>query len=68
MKSFVHGEINEFVQWYDTDGNIINASDGALPNQGIFDYGYYRIDRRFQVCALPCLKGEAIGSLILGSQ
>lgn len=30
MKSFVHGEINEFVQWYDTDGNIINASDGGI--------------------------------------
>ncbi len=30
MKSFCHGEINEFVQWYDTDGNIINASDGGV--------------------------------------
>ncbi len=30
MKSFVHGEINEFIQWYDTDGNIINASDGGI--------------------------------------
>jgi len=25
-----NGEINEFVQWYDTDGNIINASDGGI--------------------------------------
>lgn len=30
MKSFCHGEINEFVDWYDTDGNIINASDGGI--------------------------------------
>lgn len=30
MKSFLHGEINEFVNWYDTDGNIINASDGGI--------------------------------------
>lgn len=30
MKSFVHGEINEFIQWRDTDGNIINASDGGV--------------------------------------
>ena len=29
MKAFCHGEINEFVDWYDTDGNIINASDGG---------------------------------------
>lgn len=25
-----NGEINEFVDWYDTDGNIINASDGGI--------------------------------------
>ena len=25
MEAFCHGEINEFVQWLDTDGNIINA-------------------------------------------
>lgn len=30
MKSFVHGKIDEFVQWYDEDGNIINASDGGV--------------------------------------
>ena len=30
MKAFCHGEINEFVDWYDTDGNIINASDGGV--------------------------------------
>lgn len=37
MKSFCHGEINEFIQWYDTDGNIINASDGGI----IFANGKY---------------------------
>ena len=37
MKSFSHGEINEFVQWHDTDGNIINASDGGI----IFANGKY---------------------------
>lgn len=30
MESFCHGEINEFVDWLDTDGNIINASDGGI--------------------------------------
>jgi beta-xylosidase len=30
MKSLNHGEINEFVDWLDTDGNIINASDGGI--------------------------------------
>ena len=30
MKAFCHGEINEFIEWYDTDGNIINASDGGI--------------------------------------
>ena len=30
MQSFVHGEINEFIDWHDTDGNIINASDGGV--------------------------------------
>ena len=30
MKSFLHGEINEFGDWHDTDGNIINASDGGV--------------------------------------
>lgn len=37
MKSFYHGEINEFAQWHDTDGNIINASDGGI----IFANGKY---------------------------
>ena len=37
MKSFYHGEINEFIEWYDTDGNIINASDGGI----IFVNGKY---------------------------
>lgn len=26
----VNGEITEFVNWYDTNGNIINASDGGI--------------------------------------
>lgn len=30
MDTFVHGELSEFVQWYDEDGNIINASDGGM--------------------------------------
>lgn len=30
MKTFKHGELTEFVQWYDEDGNIINASDGGI--------------------------------------
>ena len=25
-----HGNVDEFVDWYDTDGNIINASDGGI--------------------------------------
>lgn len=37
MKSFYHGEIDEFAKWYDTDGNIINASDGGI----IFANGKY---------------------------
>lgn len=30
MNSFSHGEINEFIQWHDTDKSIINASDGGI--------------------------------------
>lgn len=30
MKAFYHGEINEFIDWHDTKGNIINASDGGI--------------------------------------
>lgn len=37
MEFFEHGEINEFIQWHDTDGNIINASDGGI----IFAQGKY---------------------------
>lgn len=37
MNDFCHGEINEFIQWHDTDGNIINASDGGV----IFADGKY---------------------------
>ncbi len=37
MRTFCHGEINEFIDWHDTDGNIINASDGGI----IFANGKY---------------------------
>ena len=37
MDKFSHGEINEFINWYDTDGKIINASDGGI----IFADGKY---------------------------
>ena len=37
MESFIHGDINEFIMWRDTDGNIINASDGGV----IFANGKY---------------------------
>ena len=37
MKEFYHGEINEFIDWRDTNGNIINASDGGI----IFANGKY---------------------------
>lgn len=30
MEAFVHGEIRNFIPWHDTDGNIINASDGGV--------------------------------------
>ena len=30
MNSLYHGDINQFINWYDTDGNIINASDGGI--------------------------------------
>ena len=30
MQSFQHGEFTDFIQWHDTDGNIINASDGGV--------------------------------------
>ncbi|MBR2443985.1 MAG: family 43 glycosylhydrolase [Clostridia bacterium] len=37
MEKLCHGEINQFVDWHDTDGNIINASDGGI----IFANGKY---------------------------
>ncbi len=37
MEKFIHGEIGDFTEWYDTDGNIINASDGGV----IFAEGKY---------------------------
>ena len=29
-RRIVNGSVHEFVQWYDTNGNIINASDGGM--------------------------------------
>ena len=37
MDNFKHGKSNEFIDWLDTDGNIINASDGGI----IFADGKY---------------------------
>ena len=30
MKKIINGDIKSFVDWHDTDGNIINASDGGI--------------------------------------
>ncbi|MBQ7915811.1 MAG: family 43 glycosylhydrolase, partial [Firmicutes bacterium] len=30
QNKIINGELNEFVQWYDEDGKIINASDGGI--------------------------------------
>ena len=37
MDRFIHGKTSEFIDWHDTDGNIINASDGGV----IFAEGRY---------------------------
>ena len=37
MEKFIHGEMTDFIDWHDTDGNIINASDGGI----IFAEGKY---------------------------
>ncbi len=37
MRIIKNGKINEFAEWLDTDGNIINASDGGI----IFHEGKY---------------------------
>lgn len=29
-KKIINGELNEFVDWYDTNGEVINASDGGI--------------------------------------
>lgn len=29
-QSFVHGATHEYIDWYDTDGNVINCSDGGM--------------------------------------
>ena len=30
MAKIINGEIDQFVPWYDTDGNEINVSDGGI--------------------------------------
>ena len=37
MENWIHGNPNEFVDWLDTDGKVINASDGGI----IFADGKY---------------------------
>ncbi len=37
MDRFIHGKTSEFIGWHDTDGNVINASDGGV----IFAEGRY---------------------------
>lgn len=52
----VHGKVDEFVQWYDEDGDIINASDGGiLYEDGV--YHWYGMALR----ALPDGRGGASG-------
>ncbi len=51
MEKFVHGKTTEFVDWHDTDGNIINASDGGV----IFAEGKYH------------WYGQALGDLPYGA-
>ena len=58
MELFRHGEINEYIMWHDTDGNIINASDGGI----IFangKYHWYGLALR----ALPMNKGPHGGQM-----
>ena len=51
MEKWVHGEITDFIDWHDTDGNIINASDGGV----IFAEGKYH------------WYGQALGDLPYGA-
>ena len=30
MERWVHGELHDFVDWHDADGNVINTSDGGI--------------------------------------
>ena len=30
MNKIINGELNEFVDWYDIEGNVINVSDGGI--------------------------------------
>ncbi len=52
MEKWIHGEITEFTDWYDIDGNIINASDGGV----IFAEGKYH------------WYGQALGDLPYGAE
>ena len=37
MEKFIHGDLTDFVDWQDEDGNVINAADGGI----IFAEGKY---------------------------
>ncbi len=52
MEKFIHGEMTDFIDWHDTDGNIINASDGGI----IFADGCYH------------WYGQALGDLPFGTE
>lgn len=58
MNSFLHGEINEYIPWYDTDGNIINASDGGVI---FFDGKYHWYGMAFR--PLPFISGPHGGQM-----
>lgn len=62
MESFKHGEITEFVQWYDTEGNIINASDGGV----IFAEGKYHWYGQALQAKPMAGKGEGGAATVVG--
>ncbi len=62
MDSFKHGEITEFIQWHDTDGNIINASDGGI----IFAEGKYHWYGQALQAKPHATKGEGGGVTVQG--
>lgn len=53
MDAFYHGEINEFIDWHDTDGNIINASDGGIIFANGKYYWYGMAFRNLPFCSGP---------------